>query len=315
MSIISPSVRLEPSKRQLKKAFSLLAMISLLCLVIGESSPLQAQAETKDESAAASKPADISQTEGNSKPADKKTPNAQPVPLAPQQAGSGQKEAEGKAFDWDPLEELDGYEEARTPEELAQELSPAALELREKFQQGIHLGLGASKPWTTAHFEYHYKIRPNLWTSAHYGIGGSNLSGKWQQSDYDLSVDSSHFGISGRYYPTESLPVFTSALLALSKWSGRIKATGIDLQEEEPALDQISTSFHAQGLSAALAIGCSGLWENGFFLEYTFVGIGLSKITGETIARNRNQSTKILEDSLESPMGFGFLNIAAGYFF
>jgi hypothetical protein len=128
-------------------------------------------------------------------------------------------------------------------------------------------------------------------------------------------VDSSHFGFSGRYYPTDSLPVFTSALLALSKWSGRIKATGIDIAEEEPALDQISTSFHAQGLSAAIAIGCSGLWENGFFLEYTFVGIGLSKITGETIARNRNQSTKILEDSLENPLGFGFLNIAAGYFF
>ncbi len=213
------------------------------------------------------------------------------------------------------LEELDEYEESIAPEVLAKELLPESYELRRQFEQGVQLGLGVSKPWQNLHVEYQSRLRPELWLGISYGLGTASFSGKNSGRDYELSTDSQQISASLRYFFTESIPVYVSGLFGYGTWSGKIKATGVDINEENAILDNISTTFNAQGFTLGLGLGCAALWENGFYLDYTFVGIAVSKLSHESLARNRDRARKILEHSLEEPIGYGFLNIAAGYFF
>jgi hypothetical protein len=104
------------------------------------------------------------------------------------------------------------------------------------------------------------------------------------------------------------------ALLGYASWDGSISPHGSD-DEVTDASEKLSSSFHATGYFGGVSTAISWLWESGFYIEWTLVGMAASKVQTVDFTRESELVDKAVRRDIQRATFFGLNNIKLGMHF
>jgi hypothetical protein len=202
----------------------------------------------------------------------------------------------------------------RIKQTQADELSYSQEEIRSRYNSGAALALGSAQPWQfyTVNF---YTLLSDKWAAGLFvGAGAFRDAGTLDKHAYDFKVKSHSFGMDGRYYFRNLERLSLQASLSYVSWSGSVKPNSAD-DEDESVTSNLGSSFDASGVAIGFASVLTWLWDSGFYIDWTPVGIYKSAIFQKAQTRDSEYANKVIEQKIERPQFFGVANIRFGYLF
>jgi hypothetical protein len=199
-----------------------------------------------------------------------------------------------------------------------EELSLGEAELRGKFQFGAALSYGTTGiPWQTAGLTG-YRCRGANWAGAvHLSYGKWGFGDNEDNKNYSMSLFSRTTAVSARYFFTDVIPVaFVQSTLGYGFWTAKVTPQSPSLkQDDDPAHAKLSTSYSGHGPLIGASLGLATLWENGFYFEYTFFGLGKTWLISDNSSQNTPEARKFFKSKVEQGLVWGITNVTLGYFF
>jgi hypothetical protein len=198
------------------------------------------------------------------------------------------------------------------------ELSLTQLEIREKFNFGVGIGVGNSSPWQKLTLAIPYLVNNKLFYDWTFGSGNWKLNGKKSGMDYNVSaiVRTTSLGI--RYYFLEMAPVFVEGSLGYVFWRGDISPAGTteeQANQDQELVKKLNCGFTANGPVVGIKLGFSYTWENGIFIENSLYGYAMSWITSESYTKSSKETRQAVREKLSSPISWGIINFMVGMLF
>jgi hypothetical protein len=190
------------------------------------------------------------------------------------------------------------------PEEasaLSDELGFSHEELRSRFDYLVAAGLGSGRPWQGYGLEM--------------GAVVAKESGILEERAYDVTGKARSAGASLRLFSSHFTHLSVEGILGYASWEGRVDPHGSDEDEVESAADKLSSGFRATGAFAGLAVGLTWVWESGLFLEWTPVGMRVSKMLQKDYDRDNASVDKAVKFAVERASFYGLTNLKVGYLF
>lgn len=246
-------------------------------------------------------------------------PGVQTMPKAPtpgdlNEVDEVDEESEGARKDTFPEEDPSGS--ALVESEV---LALSQTEVRSRFRYGAALALGSLRPWETYAIEGG-AILNHLWYLAMTGGAGRlSTSGMDGGRGYDLNVDSRTVGVDGRWFAPRLDGLSVATYLGYTSWTGRVAFQGggdeLDDEETVAADRRVSVPFEATGLSTALSVAFSWLWDRGIYLEWTVMGVGRTWLVSGSVPHGDDFATAAVRRDLEHVVFFGLADLKIGCFF
>lgn len=264
--------------------------LALTLLISGVSTPVFGQTETSPVPRA-SGPADLSEVEdvvddGEVLPKNESTP----------------KSARGRA-------NIAAIEEMQ-----AEELSYSNMEMRARYDYGVSLGVGPSRPWQSSTIDAFAILRPNLAFLMYAGTGHVSQPGMALSQTYDMDINARAFGIGGRYFFDRVDGFSIEALLGYAAWEGKLSPEGSD-DEISSNSEKLSASFHATGVTGGVGVVVDWILDSGIFIDWTIVGTRISRVTALDLSRDSEATTHAVRRDLQRAAFYGLTNIRVGYLF
>ncbi len=198
------------------------------------------------------------------------------------------------------------------------ELSLSEGELRDLYRFGIAFNYGATAlPWQTLGISG-YDISPPKWKTTFFvSYGKCGFRDDSEKKSFSMNVFSNLVGIATRTFFSDVVPIlFVQGAVGYAYWRGTVTPQSPQLRDEPESLrDKLSTSFSAHGPVVGANLGLATHWENGFYLEYTLVGMGYSYPISETASQDIEDAKEFYRSRLKHFLVWGISNITAGYFF
>jgi hypothetical protein len=244
--------------------------------------------------------------------------SASPMPSAPE--ASDLDEVDDLADDDDILPRSAQGEKdvearvARINKLQEKELRLSHDEIRAKHTYVGALALGSSKPWQAYDVELGYVVKPDRVASLFAGGGPQRFEGVVSEKSYDMKVDARTFGLTGRYFFHKIEGMSVEAVLGYAQWDGSVSPHGSD-DSIDDASEKLSSSFHATGYFGGLSAALSWLWESGFYLEWTLVGITSGKVQTLDFTRDSDLVDKAVRRDLQRASFYGLNNLKLGMHF
>lgn len=196
----------------------------------------------------------------------------------------------------------------------ARELRLSHEEIRSKHAYVGSLGLGSAKPWQAYDVEVGYLFSPNRLGSFFAGGGPQHFEGVVEEKSYDMDLNARTFGSSYRYYFQTIEGMSIEGLLGYAQWDGKISPHGSD-DEVTDGSEKLSSSYHATGFFGGVSTALTWLWESGFYLEWTLVGIQATKVTTMDFTRDTVIADKAVRRDLQRGSFYGLNNLKLGMCF
>jgi hypothetical protein len=195
-----------------------------------------------------------------------------------------------------------------------EELAPSQEEVRGRYAYGAAVALGTALPWQSYSLSF-YRLLSERWAAGLYVGGGAfSDSGTLDEQSYDLKIRSRSAGVDGRYYFGGLQRLSLQASLAYAAWSGNVEPNSAD--DENPASEEkLATAYDASGVTTGLGAVVTWLWNGGFYIDWTPVGIRKSWIFQKDQTRDSALGDKLVRQKVERPFFFGVTNIRFGMLF
>lgn len=198
------------------------------------------------------------------------------------------------------------------------ELKLTQEELRSRFAYLVAAGIGNGKPWQGYTLEMGAILAKDRSFSLSVGGGSFKESGFLEERAYDVTGKSRSVAFALREYSRHFSQLALELVAGYADWSGRVDPHGIDsnddLTEDAEAL-KLSSGFDAHGFVFGLGLGFSWLWDNGFWLDWTPLGIHASKLLQKDYDRDSRIVDRAVRLAIERPLFYGLMNFKLGYVF
>jgi hypothetical protein len=194
------------------------------------------------------------------------------------------------------------------PQALQGELSLSNSELRARFRQGVTLGVGQMiAPWQQYALAWHSQKGSDHAMTFQLGGGLFKTLRSKDGLTYTISSRTVMPTLGWRFYPSETVSMFLEGLAGAGYWRGSLDPSG-GASHDLPA----RSPFSAQGVFIGGTVGFASLWENGFYLEYQFIGTSMARVLSNTA---EGKARGYIDDEIKAPSSWGLVNIKAGWFF
>ncbi|MEZ4743107.1 MAG: hypothetical protein R3B45_11795 [Bdellovibrionota bacterium] len=192
-------------------------------------------------------------------------------------------------------------------------------ELRQSFgdeeRMGLALGLGATRPWLFSSLSRYWVNHAEYFWELTVGLGKHRISGQKDHRHLEMVVDSRAIDVGYYRFFSLDLPITYNLGFGLASWKGEVNPSGVTLDEQDPAGDALRSGYAASGIYLFLGIGLNFFWENGFYLQYTVVGLGKSKVFEHSLTQKTSSAEPIILKNLETGQSYGFTNVKLGWMF
>lgn len=207
-----------------------------------------------------------------------------------------------------------------TPPAMAvDELKFSQEELRSRFAYMFAAGLGNGKPWQGYTLEMGAILAKDRTVAMSLGAGSFKESGFLEERAYDVSGRSRAIAFALREYSRHFPHLALELVVGYGDWSGRVDPHGSDTDEPADDADtealKLSSGFNAHGLIFGVGLGCSWLWDNGFYLDWTPLGLHASKLLQRELDRDTRVVERAVTFAIERPLFYGLMNLKLGYLF
>lgn len=198
---------------------------------------------------------------------------------------------------------------------LPEELRFSQDELRSRFDFFVAAAVGSAKPWQGYTLEMGVMLTKDALASLGVGGGSFKESGFLDERAYDVKGKSRGLVGSLRWYSSHFPHLAGEAVIGYAAWEGRVDPKGSDVQEVEPDERKLSSGFRANGVFAGLAVGLTWIWDNGLLLDWTPVGMQVSRMQQKDYDRDTDQIDRAVKFAVERPSLYGLMNFKLGYIF
>ena len=199
-------------------------------------------------------------------------------------------------------------------DELEQEeLSLSHDEIRNRYQYGVALTQGVVLPWQMrggALYKLEGEYASHLLSTGggHFSFYDSTTSRRDKTAFDSISLFYSY-----RVFFTEMMPIFFEGSVGYATWNGTFEA--MDLGLENAGGSEVASAFEASGAVTGINLGFMWPWENGIFVEYSLFRIGKSFILEDRYDAFDSIVRKRVQNQIESPLSWGYLNLRLGWLF
>lgn len=194
-------------------------------------------------------------------------------------------------------------------------LSYSPLEVRSRFKYGVSLAGGPSMPWQSYSLAGDDQIKPDLAVGLYLGGGTFTLTGNTVDGRaYDISMTARGFGILARYWIPHIERLSVELALGYSLWNGSVTPHGSDDQITDPS-QKLGSSFNAAGFVQGLAFNLQWLWEGGFYLQWTPIGIQATEVLQESDSLSSDLVKSAVKHDLQRGRVYGLIDLKVGYYF
>lgn len=184
-------------------------------------------------------------------------------------------------------------------------------ELRETFERGLSLNLGVTAPWQTMGMEIHWQHHQWYGTSLALGFGDWVLKGHTEITEYRLDVMSRAAQWGWRYFMQETLPLYLQPAAGVVVWTGDMTPSGVDQSKAED-ISFLRAGLRAYGATFGLTLGSMAIWDNGFFIDYSCVGIASSVVLSMDTSATQSSVIREMKAQLTKGQIWGLINIKMG---
>jgi hypothetical protein len=174
--------------------------------------------------------------------------------------------------------------------------------------------MGHAMPWQGYSVEALALLRPDLAVGVYGGGGGFHTSGIQNEKSYDLAMETHGAGVAGRFWFERLEKLSLAAAAGYTTWSGSISPHGSEEPDVDPQ-DKLSAAFRASGLVAGLSAGLTWIWDSGLFLQWTPVGIEMSRALSKDYSRDSTIVRDAVTSNLQRTGFYGLIDLEFGYFF
>jgi len=223
-----------------------------------------------------------------------------------------EEDSEDKAF-------LPGVNTASSPDEddadVESELALGDAEIRALRPSLVALSAGEAWPWQMIALEAGFPLGPQRMLSVFAGGGNFAESGaRRSRGAANVIADARGFGVALRHYLERAPRISGQVALSWNTWSGRVEPLGAATDEADPGERLLPGSFRLTGLTLALAPALSRNWPNGFYFEWTPVGLRHTFRLSESYSRDTNLEGPVERWIFRTEV-YGFINFKLGYAF
>ena len=207
---------------------------------------------------------------------------------------------------------------APTPDDqlLANEMSILSLRERRKPKRyGVGLIVGQARPWQSYGLEVGRLLTPSSLVGVY--IGGGQFNGSGTMTDklsYRQKLESRGLGAFARYYLHNFDLLAFEANLGLSRWNGQISALGTDAAKVDPSQSH-AHDFAGYGATLGFAATVSWVSEGGYFVDWTPIGLQVSRLVKMDLARSETAVNRALSHDLQGVRIYGLVDLRIGLFF
>lgn len=188
------------------------------------------------------------------------------------------------------------------------------IEIREETSRSLGLGLFSNLPWQSINIQGGWTLSPKSSASAFIGGGAYTSENQKIGSGYQIDAVTKALGGEYRFFPSESFSFYISQLIGAVHVAGDVRLQGG--QTDEAAVSpQTQSSFEAYGIFASVGLGVSHIWESGFFIDYSIVGLNKTYLVQKSLSNDDDSFSSKVKTDLEAAQIWGFINIKVGYFF
>lgn len=198
---------------------------------------------------------------------------------------------------------------------LSDELRFSHEELRSRFDYLVAAGLGSGRPWQGYGLEMGSIVAKDFVAGLFVGGGSFEESGILEERAYDVRGRTRSAGGSLRLFSSHFTHLSVEGILGYASWEGSVDPHGSDEEEVETAAHKLSSGFRATGVFAGIAAGFAWVWESGLFLEWTPVGMRVSKMLQKDYDRDNASVDKAVKFAVERASIYGLTNLKVGYLF
>ena len=235
-------------------------------------------------------------------------------PARPDGDTSDIEEVEDEAGEDDVLpafsESITGKEAAILEQQML-ELGLNHLEIRRGFRYGASLAAGETIPWQNFSLEVFAVGNDADTYGVVVGTGGFHDEGRVDDRHFDLDFTTRSTAVTRRYYSDVLGPVSVLVTAGAIMFEGKIDPSGSDdlLSSED---ERLQSTFRATGGFLGLAISLDALWQEGYFLEWTPIGLRYTWLFDQDLSRDSVAAADAVEKKLENLGIFGLVNIKFG---
>lgn len=187
-------------------------------------------------------------------------------------------------------------------------------EIRAKRTYAAAVALGSSKPWQAYNLELGFLMPPSRMVTVFAGGGPQRFEGVVEEKSYDMEVNARTFGTAYRYFFHKIEGLSAEAVLGYGQWDGSISPHGSD-DEITDFSEKLSSSYHASGYFGGVSAAITWLWDSGFYLEWTVVGMTKAKLMTTDFTRESEIVDKAVRRDLQRAAFYGLNNLKIGMLF
>ena len=148
-------------------------------------------------------------------------------------------------------------------------------------------------------------------------VGGGSFeeSGFLEEQAYDIKSKTRSMAATLRWYSSHFPHLALEGVLGYVTWEGRMDPKGSDSEEVETDASRLSSGFRALGMTLGGAMAVTWIWDNGMVLDWTPVGIQLSRMHQKDYDRETDLLERAVKYAVERPAFYGMINLKLGYVF
>ncbi len=196
----------------------------------------------------------------------------------------------------------------------ARELSLSDREIRSRFNYGMALAYGPTRPWQNYSLEGFTMPDARYASGLYAGVGTLKQPGIGQEKAYDIDLTSRSAGVFARYFFSRLEGLYIEGEGGYAVWSGRMTPHGSDIQDPQMQ-EKLTDSFDMSGMVIGAAAALHWVWENGLLVEWTMIGMRRSWVLQKQLGRGSATVERIVTRDIQRAEFFGLTNIKIGYMF
>jgi hypothetical protein len=202
----------------------------------------------------------------------------------------------------------------RELEDVLQDKPSPHSERRAQLGRGIALSIGSARPWQRSSLALYQGF--DEWTNfgIFAGFGQGSRDGRMTLRSFDLNLEARVIGLMVQRWLKEPDHLRVEGALGYVTWDGRLTPRG-QVEGEDSLEDSLSTGFLASGLFVSASLQYSWIFDGGWTLDWTILGVQKSYVLKLDQSRPSGYGGSAIRLGLTGSELFGLTGLGIGYRF